>query len=339
MKTKALIIILILALVTMIVSSIEIYRSEWNTNHTVTSVTTNPIDGQDYTISWGSMILAPLKSSLVGEKHSQAFSLALQEQISGIGLGALMAPREISPIDVTLTGRVALLVSLQEYKLSRTITGWRVEGSARAESIRLASTPLEREIRMAIDIQTKGTMRGWVKRGTAEKQLLERMAHAIAKGMRDELVNKGMNLPSALRPSAESSSGLSWWFGFAGLPKLTPDSHPSVEHPLLVPQATVDYFWTTADTTVLVYRVKTTGSDLEQQLLSSIEELGYQLDFGYFVDSVDNRRKLMAAGEAEITHWDTAATGSSAFSPWERHNNRRNESVERYVLVVLQKRR
>ena len=337
MKTKTLIMVLALALVALLMSTVEVYRSEWNTNHSATTVTTNPADGQDYTISWGSMLVAPLESALVNDKHNQAFVQALRQQIGRVGFGIQIAPREMNPGDIHVVGGSPLLVSLDDFKLTRTLTGWRAKGTAQVESIRLTSDPREKEIQMTINVQAEGIFRGWLKRTTVEKQLVERISYTIAKGMHDTLKNQGMLLPQPPTPPSDSGSGFSWWFSFSSTRKAAPEGRPDIEHPLLLPEATVDYLWDTPDKTVLIYRVNSTAPDLEQNLLARLEEMGQELSFDHFVNSVNNRRKLMTPSKTEITHWDTASTLQSAFAPWVEHNNRQNESVERYVLVVLGK--
>jgi len=327
MNKKLLVLLILLGLGALLFASLETYKTEWSVNHSVSAVKSTPVDG-NYSIDWGNLLITPLHTGASSQKIIENVTTTMITGFESVSLHAKLAPGEMTEVDQN-PGSVALFLSVQKWDIKRTFTGWTAQATARLDSLRLIDRPEELNLQVNISVNADGRYKGWLKRSTVEKQLAKKISDVMVNGIADELRKNGAHLPESTNQTSRDGLFFDFFRSFGRRASYKePGPVQGVNHPLLLPEAEVDYYWDLPQKTVLAYRVATTGTALEAALEVPVET---SRPFERFMNSTNQSRKVF--NPVEITHWDPKFTGEQVSSR-NAYDSRQEEVFERYVLVI-----
>lgn len=291
MRKRHVILLVIISLLLLLASTLELYRSNWGVDSSVGTATSNNL-GNEHLV-WEPVWVTPLKSQ-VADSTTNIVAERLTSTLNEIGLEAIVAPKEAPTTQARMP--VAMFLTVTQWEVKRTLFGWAAKATAIADSIPLAELGDGMRIEINSTVSATGTYTGWLKRGTVERQLADKLVQTITEGIRKDLVKAGMTLAS-IQPAAEKN-GLSFSLWRNKTVRKREQLVSGVSHPLLPPNSKVDYYWNLPSKAVIAYRVTATVQEIEQELL---RELGDDIvPPGNFMDSINSRRRLFSPN---ISHW------------------------------------
>ena len=303
----------------------EIYRSTWDVNSSTMTAKINTLT--DRQLSWDPVWVTPLKTP-VDDTATGLVAALLRQSLKEVGLEAMAAPQE-SLSSPPHFKPVALFLSVKKWEVKRTLTGWAATASATTEGMPLSD--LSEGMRMEINsnVSAAGKYTGLAKKSTVERHLAEQLVQKITEGIQKDLSQAGLPLVPQSKPDKKGIFSFSFAWSSFSVKRSGEKLVTGVNHPLLLPDAKVDYYWDLPDQVVLAYRVTIAGTELESKLLAELGERTAPHET--FVDSVNTRRRLFSP---YISHW----VPSSVDDPYGRMDGMSLDSVlERNVLIIVPK--
>lgn len=322
---KRLLIAVTICLILVTASIIEVYRSTWAVDSSTMTAKSNTLGESQ--LSWSPVWVAPLKTT-VSDTSTGLVAALLRQSLSEIGLETMAAPQEV-PDTSPLTGPVALFLSVKQWEVKRTLSGWAATATATTEGMPLGDPSAGTRIEINSNVSAAGKYAGWAKRSTVERHLAEQLAKKVTEGIQKDLSQAGLPLAPPSAPEKKGRFGFSFSWSRFSVKRSGEQLVTGVDHPLLLPTAKVDYYWSLPHQVVLAYRITIAGTELESKLLEALGERSSPHET--FVDSINSRRRLFSP---YISHY-VPSSESERFGDIE--GMPLDTVVERHVLIIAPK--